>query len=92
MKHLKKQILIIFFGILSLQAQELPLVNQFYPEDYKAEAQNWSISESDNGFIYVANNSGLLEFNGVTWKLYPTPNETIMRSVKAIKNKVFTGF
>ncbi len=75
-----------------MNAQELPLINQFYPEDYKAESQNWSISQADDGFIYVANNSGLLEFNGAAWKLYPTPNETIMRSVKTFNDKVFTGF
>lgn len=75
-----------------MSAQELPLINQFYPEDYKAESQNWSISQASNGFIYVANNSGLLEFNGATWKLYPTPNETIMRSVKVFEDKIFTGF
>jgi AraC family chitin signaling transcriptional activator len=82
--------LLIF--ILSLNAQELPLINKFYPEDYNAESQNWSISQSNNGFIYVANNKGLLEFNGANWNLYPTPNQTIMRSVKAHESKVFTGF
>ena len=73
-------------------AQELPLVNQFTPEDYKAESQNWAISQAENGFLYVANNSGLLEFNGASWKLYPTPNETIIRSVKVVQEKIFTGF
>ncbi len=82
----------MFVGIVELMAQELPLINQFYPEDYNAESQNWCISQSENGFVYVANNSGLLEFNGVTWKVYPTPNETIMRSVKVFENKIFTGF
>ena len=33
-----------------------------------------------------------MEFNGASWQLYETPNETIMRSVKAYKDKVFTGF
>ncbi|MFY7669756.1 triple tyrosine motif-containing protein [Tenacibaculum sp. MEBiC06402] len=77
---------------LSLNAQELPLINKFYPEDYNAESQNWSISQANNGFIYVANNKGLLEFNGANWNLYSTPNQTIMRSVKAHQSKIFTGF
>ncbi|TYP99310.1 two component regulator with propeller domain [Tenacibaculum adriaticum] len=78
--------------MLNLSAQELPPVNTFSPEDYRGESQNWSISQSKEGFIYVANNKGLLEFNGADWKLYPTPNETIMRSVKVVENKIFTGF
>ncbi|MFY7709472.1 triple tyrosine motif-containing protein [Tenacibaculum sp. MEBiC07804] len=77
---------------MSLNAQELPLINKFYPEDYNAESQNWSISQANNGFIYVANNKGLLEFNGANWNLYSTPNQTIMRSVKAHQSKIFTGF
>jgi AraC family chitin signaling transcriptional activator len=49
------------------------------------------ISQSDDAYIYVANNKGLLEYNGAQWKLYKTPNETIMRSVKVIGNRVYTG-
>ncbi|WP_299628026.1 LuxR C-terminal-related transcriptional regulator [uncultured Tenacibaculum sp.] len=79
-------------SFISVNAQELPLINHFYPEDYNAESQNWSISQADNGFIYVANNKGLLEFNGANWNLYPTPNQTIMRSVNASKDKIYTGF
>ena len=42
--------------------------------------------------MYVANNLGLLEFNGASWQLYQTPNNTIMRSVRAYEDKIFTGF
>ncbi len=77
-------------GIVS--SQELPPINIYYTEDYQAENQNWDISQAENDFIYVANNKGLLEYNGASWKLYETPNETIMRSVKVHKNQVFTGF
>lgn len=42
--------------------------------------------------MYVANNDGLLEFNGSKWTLYPTPNESIMRSVNVIGDSIYTGF
>ena len=84
--------LLLFFLQQLFVAQELPPVVIYDERDYNAENQNWSISQSENGFIYVANNKGLLEFNGGNWKLYETPNETIMRSVKVIEDKVFTGF
>jgi len=83
---------LIFFVTLKINSQELPLVHNFSTKDYIAEAQNWSISQSSNGNLYVANNLGLLEFNGAKWKLYNTPNSTIMRSVKVVEDKVFTGF
>ncbi len=78
--------------ILDSNAQELPPINVFTPETYKGESQNWSISQSKEGYIYVANNKGLLEFNGAQWSLHSTPNETIMRSVKVINDKIYTGF
>ncbi|MDY0779520.1 triple tyrosine motif-containing protein [Tenacibaculum sp. IB213877] len=83
---------LLSFWCIHLSAQELPPINTFLSESYKAESQNWAISQSDKGETYLANNKGLLEFNGAEWKLYPTPNETIMRSVKVIKDKIFTGF
>ena len=88
---------VLFFLVLVLisfvnTAQELPPINTYTAKDYLAENQNWAISQSENKLIYVANNKGLLEFNGASWHLYPTPNETIMRSVKVLKDKVYTGF
>ena len=49
------------------------------------------ITQDDNQFIYFANNEGLLEFNGANWTLYPSPNETIIRSAKSINNRIYTG-
>ena len=88
---------ILLFTILLLFkvvcfAQEVPPINTFTTEDYGAENQNWSISQGDNNFIYVANNKGLLEYNGENWNLFPTPNETIMRSVYFFEEKIYTGF
>ncbi|ARV14433.1 helix-turn-helix and ligand-binding sensor domain-containing protein [Polaribacter sp. SA4-12] len=86
--------IIFLFLLISFSsiAQELPPIKTYTAKDYKAENQNWAISQSENKFIYVANNKGLLEFNGAIWQLYPTPNETIMRSVKVLGDKIYTGF
>jgi DNA-binding CsgD family transcriptional regulator len=73
-------------------AQEVPPINVFSSEVYGAENQNWAISQNKNKLIYIANNKGLLEYNGANWQLYPTPNETIMRSVKCFQDKIYTGF
>jgi AraC family chitin signaling transcriptional activator len=90
--HTIALLFVVLFPLLNFYAQELPPINIFTTEDYGGENQNWSISQASNKYIYVANNEGLLEFNGAAWHLYPTPNETIMRSVKCIDDKVFTGF
>ena len=73
------------------KAQELPPVEVYSPNDYGAETQNWAISQSKDKYIYAANNKGLLEFNGAKWKLYNSPNQTIIRSVSVIDNYIYTG-
>ena len=82
---------LFFFFCSILVAQELPPINVFTPNDYNAENQNWSISQGTEKNIYVANNKGLLEYNGEVWRLYKTPNETIMRSVKVVDDRIYTG-
>jgi AraC family chitin signaling transcriptional activator len=84
------QLFIVLYSCFSF-AQELPPIIKYTPKAYKADNQNWMISQSDDAYMYVANNKGLLEFNGAQWKLYKSPNETIIRSVKVIENRVYTG-
>ena len=74
-----------------LKAQERPPIDIYLPKDYGAETQNWAIAQSKEKYIYSANNKGLLEFNGSHWKLYESPNQTIMRSVSVIDNTIYTG-
>lgn len=85
---------IITFTLLCaniLFAQYHPPIQNFPPELYQAGNQNWKIAQDDYNRTYVANNFGLLEFNGTSWKLHPTPNNTIMRSVFVSNNAIYTG-
>lgn len=41
--------------------------------------------------MYFANNSGLLEFNGEAWNLYPSPNGSVLRSVEEHQGRVYSG-
>ena len=72
-------------------AQELPPIIKYPALIYEGGNQNWMISQDENQHLYFANNEGLLEFNGSSWKLYPSPNETIIRSVKVIGNRIYSG-
>nr|WP_321234182.1 triple tyrosine motif-containing protein [uncultured Psychroserpens sp.] len=85
---------IVIFGILCcliLKAQELPPVQIYAPEQYSADNQNWAVSQSSDDHIFIANNKGLLEFNGESWKLYPSPKETVMRTVHVVDSLIYTG-
>ncbi|SDK74492.1 ligand-binding sensor domain-containing protein [Salinimicrobium catena] len=81
----------LFMISLGATAQELPPVVNFDPVDYGAGNQNWMISQGEDKNIYVANSSGLMEYNGAEWSLYPMPNRTIVRSVKVVGEHIFTG-
>lgn len=81
----------IFFLSINSFCQELPPIVKYNSSTYNAGNQNWMISQDKNHYVYFANNEGLLEFNGSNWTLYKSPNETIIRSVNVIGNKIFTG-
>jgi ligand-binding sensor domain-containing protein len=67
-------------------------IKNFSKKEYGAANQNWSVAASSNGFMYFANHSGLLEFDGTSWKLYELPNQTILRSVKIASDTIiYTG-
>lgn len=83
--------ILLFFFSCNVLSQELPPVINFDPVEYEAGNQNWMISQASNKKIYIANSSGLLEFNGSEWNLYPVPNNTIVRAVKVVDNKIFIG-
>jgi len=57
------------------------LMTNFTPADYEAEPMNWAFIEDDRGIIYVGNNSGLLEYDGITWRLVSLPNLGAVRSL-----------
>ena len=82
---------IVFLMALVVQSQELPPIVNYEPSEYKADNQNWMLSQDDSGIIYAANDKGLLSFDGVHWVLNPSPNETIMRSVSTVDTLVYTG-
>jgi DNA-binding CsgD family transcriptional regulator len=88
---LKSFNLIFLFFSIGLISQELPPIVTFPPEEYQADNQNWMVSQDYKRHVYFANNAGLLEFDGAKWKLYGSPNGSIVRSVKVIDERVYTG-
>ena len=82
-------ILFLFFNLG--YSQELPPILNISSKEYSAGNQNWMITQDENQHMYVANNFGLLSFNGEQWKLNKLPSASYLRSVKYAKGKVFSG-
>ncbi|HLP57799.1 MAG TPA: hypothetical protein VK186_03175 [Candidatus Deferrimicrobium sp.] len=49
-------------------------------KEYNHQAQNWGMVQAPDGIIYVANQGGVLEYDGVTWRIIDVPNY-IVRSL-----------
>ncbi len=58
-----------------------PFLMNFSPDEYGGRAQNWAITQDQRGVIYVGNAVGVLEFDGVTWRTIPIPNNSTVRSL-----------
>lgn len=86
-------LLLLPFYSLSAQIKDigLPFIENFDREDYQAGTQNWAIAQNQDGVMFFANNSGLLVYNGNKWQLYPLPNNSVVRSVAYLDNKVYVG-
>lgn len=89
--HPGLKLFLLFIFAMPGFAQELPPILAFRTDEYHGGSQNWMLSQSPSQFIYAANNLGLLEFNGQQWALYPSPNETILRSVTVYNDRIYTG-
>jgi DNA-binding CsgD family transcriptional regulator/ligand-binding sensor domain-containing protein len=60
----------------------LPNVTNYKKSDYRGGTQNWDIDQDINGTVYFANKNGLLQFDGMEWRIYRIPNSMDVRSVK----------
>jgi DNA-binding CsgD family transcriptional regulator len=82
----------LLWGNLQLFATTGIFPKNYTKQEYQAASQNWSVAQDGNGYMYFANTIGLLEFDGITWTLYPSPNGTTLRTVTVDKNNiVFTA-
>ncbi|MBA0885192.1 triple tyrosine motif-containing protein [Flavobacterium undicola] len=93
-----KSYLIIIIVLLSsnLFSQEkkigLPEIKNYSRIDYKGDTQNWEINQDKKGNLYFANNKGLFQFDGSSWRKYSLPNSGLIRSFKIDESgKIFVG-
>ena len=82
-------ILLIFF-VSNIFSQEISPIQSFTASDYDADIQNWMITQAEDNSIVVANSSGILHYNR-DWNFYPSSKNTIVRSVKSLDNKIYSG-
>ncbi len=76
----------------SLSIQGLPFIQNYSSDVYEGGIQNWEITQDFSGRLYIANNLGLLSFDGSKWELHSVMNHTKLRSVYYDhSNKIYVG-
>lgn len=68
----------------------LPGIRNFPRQEFTGGIQSWSFTEAENGLLYFANNSGLLEYNGAAWTLYQAV-KAVNRVVCADGSRIYVG-
>ncbi len=96
MKHLCTTIL-LSAGLLLVSAPLMAdgswqhAVVNYSRQQYRSGNQNWQIVQNHEGWMYFANNKGLLEFDGANWKTYSLPGNAKVRSVYAARDGIYVG-
>ncbi|MGB8195272.1 MAG: triple tyrosine motif-containing protein [Chitinophagaceae bacterium] len=79
-------------GLHSQNTIGIPTIVNYSRQDYSAGNQNWNITQDSSGILYFANNNGMLSFDGTSWRTYPLPNKTSIRSLAMGKNnRIYIG-
>jgi hypothetical protein len=69
-----------------------PFITNWLPKDYGANAQNWAIAQDDRGVMYFGNSEGVLEYDGVSWRLLKYGNVSFTRALAiADDGKLYVG-
>ena len=70
-----------------------PFLKNYKKIAYHSGTQNWDIDQDHNGNVYFANNEGLLQFDGTSWRSYPIPSSKTVRSLKfdEVTGRVYVG-
>lgn len=100
MKHhflIESQLILHFILLFDVLGQgptlpKTPLRTHFESSQYGGGIQNWDFDVDSKGILYVANNDGILSFDGANWKTYRVPGATKVRAVFIDDNdRIYAG-
>ena len=60
-------------------------------KEYDHLPQNWGMAQAKNGIIYAANHGGVLEYDGVSWRVIYLPDHTLRSLTIDEKGTIFMG-
>lgn len=82
--------ILLLFSIELTAGITTPTEN-FSVTTYRAGAQNWSVREMSNGWLYFANDYGLLEYDGNSWGLNGIGTPVRSLDIDEKTNAIYVG-
>lgn len=68
-----------------------PLMTHYRPVDYRGHPQAHALAIGEDGFLYVGNQQGLLQFDGVRWGHVPAPMPMVTAVVQGADGWLWVG-
>ncbi len=84
-KGLKYLSLLILFCNNLISQNENYFSRNYVPKDYSAGANNFGVVQDKKGLVYVANDNGILIYNGLHWILCSRNDEVTITSIFSSK-------
>ena len=82
-----------YFEAVSQEAEELgiPYIRNYSRLETSGHSQNWDIVQDHRGVMYFANTDGILEHDGVNWRLIKNPTGLVFALALDGDNTVYAG-
>lgn len=75
----------------AVSSAQLPLSRHYNVQDYQAGDRNWKVIQDADGFMHVANQQGLLTYDGARWRLLRLPGRTVRALATDAHGRLFAG-
>lgn len=65
-----------------------PFIKNYSPKEYGYGSQTWAVAKDNRGIMYFGCNEGIIEFDGVRWRLIETELKSHVRSLASDRSGV----
>lgn len=76
---------------LRYQPTGIKPIYSFNSKQYKANPQNFEVTQDNRGIMYFANAGGVLEYDGETWNVIPVSTQQVFSIETSKKGTVYAG-
>lgn len=88
MKKIVLLLILLFFATRSIA--QIPFITNYSPVEYNAAPQNWALIQDERGILYIGNNEGVIEYDGISWQIIKTPS-AVRSLAKDSVGRIYVG-